>query len=69
MKPRTSGKSLAEDLASEEGWLSATVPSIVHDVLWQAGQIPNPYQSPSLPKLLPTFLNGTHLSAALLHSG
>ena len=55
VKPRTSGKSLAEDLASEEGWLSATVPSIVHDVLWQAGQIPNPYQSPSLPKLLPTF--------------
>lgn len=55
VKPRTSGKTLAEDLASDEGWLSTQVPSIVHDVLWQAGQIPSPYESPSLPKLQASF--------------
>ncbi len=55
LKPRTSGKQLAEDLASEEGWLKADVPSTAHDVLWRAGLCPSPYESPSLPKLGPSF--------------
>lgn len=57
VKQRTSGRTLEEDLATEDGWLPAEVPSTAHDVLWRAGKIPNPYESPSLARLTPTFEN------------
>jgi beta-mannosidase len=55
LRQRTKGRSLEEDLADAEGWLAAEVPSTAHEVLWRAGKLPNPYESPSLPRLVPTF--------------
>ncbi len=57
LKVRNHSLSLAEDLADDQGWLSAEVPGIAHEALWHAGQIPSPYESPSLARLSPTFEN------------
>lgn len=43
------------DADNPEGWLPTEVPSTAHDVLWQAGRLPNPYVSSSLPRLTPSF--------------
>ena len=55
LKVRNHSLSLADELSDPQGWLSAEVPGIAHDTLWQAGQLPSPYESPSLAKLSPTF--------------
>jgi beta-mannosidase len=55
LRQRTDGRTVEEELADSQGWLAAEVPSTAHEVLWRAGKIPNPYESPSLARLSATF--------------
>lgn len=43
LKERDTSHVLAQDFASSEGWLPATVPGTVHQALMAAGHIPDPF--------------------------
>lgn len=43
VKARNPGSFIADDFRSEDDWLPATVPGTVHEALWNAGRIGDPY--------------------------
>jgi len=45
VKVRSPGISLADELRGEDGWVPAPVPGTVHEALWAAGRIGDPYSA------------------------
>ena len=43
LKERAPARDLAEDFASAEGWIAASVPGTAHEALLAAGRIPDPF--------------------------